>query len=492
MPTLTAQWTTAKSDLDKCKALFAKDDWAKIDKAGNLAAALKVFDKGGGYEAWHKAMLLVRASKTAYEVRIRAVMKSIEAAKKQGSPAYKALQKMEKALLAILQEGDRLAQPPRPGSGTVPYPMRTYNLAAGFKPKYLTLSSTEVNVAIQIDKALDELIKAGQENLKISYLGEVALAELSKAGDAFKATMQDIDGKIKDLDSDAREKKIKEANEVLKHYAKIMEDRANAAVEKEWQAYLARKQYLKDFRVACVVKIVLGTVGAAVSIASAALTFGALWMNVLAAAKALTSVAEAVKTFAQKIDSVYADLVKEYAAIGKLNAQREQAKQAGQGQKASKAGQAAKEVVTNLLPITRNMITASSNVEAKAKQLQALASKVEQVANTLTGQLNLCVNSMAKLPVKTPKAMEPDVAKLDKTFTELFAKISTLHQEAISYAKFGDLVMKEAQKLRKEDSWTGTAACDATNLGSRAASLYGLANFAVEAAKHGTTLLSMV
>jgi hypothetical protein len=492
MPTLTAQWTTAKSDLDKCKALFAKDDWAKIDKAGNLVSALKAFDKGGGFPEWQKTIMLVRASKTAYDLRIRAVMKAAEAAKKKDSPAYKALLRMEKALLAILEEGDKMAQPPRPGSGSVPYPMRVYNLASGFKPKYLTLSSTQVHIVIQIDKTLDELIKAGQENLKISYLGEVALAELAKAGDAFQKTMQEIDGKVKDLDSAGREAKIKEANEVLKHYAKIMEDRANAAVMKEWQAYLGRKQYLKDFRVACVAKIVLGTVGAAVSIASAALTFGALWMNVLAAAKALSSVASAVQTFAQKIDSVYAELVKDYAVVNKLNLQREAAKKAGEGQKASKAGQAAKELVANLLPITKNMITAASTVEAKAKQLQALASKVEQLANTLTGQMNICVNSMAKIPHPTPKVMEPDVAKLHKTFTELFEKISKLHQEAISYAKFGDLVMKEAQKLRKEDSWTGVASCDATNLGSRAVSLYSLANFAVEVAKHGTTLLSMV
>jgi hypothetical protein len=138
------------------------------------------------------------------------------------------------------------------------------------------------------------------------------------------------------------------------------------------------------------------------------------------------------------------------------------------------------------------MLTAASNVEAKAKQLMALASKVEEQANGLTGKLNACTDAIAALPSKTPKAMQPDIDKLDKTFTTLFTSISAMHQQAISYAKFGDLVQKEVQKLRKEDSWTGVLATDATNLGSRAVTLYGAANFALEAAKHGTTLLSLV
>src|SRR5580698_7681817 len=101
MPTLFARWTTVKAELDKCKALYPKDAWAKLDQTSPLVSALKAFDKADGYEGWHKAVLTVRTAKTGYDTQLRAVMKTIEAAGKNGSPAYKALDKMEKSLVSI-------------------------------------------------------------------------------------------------------------------------------------------------------------------------------------------------------------------------------------------------------------------------------------------------------------------------------------------------------------------------------------------------------
>src|SRR5262249_12580983 len=100
-------------------------------------------------------------------------------------------------------------------------------------------------------------------------------------------------------DEAKRTAKVKEANEVVKHYGKIVEDRMHAAVKAEWQKYLARKKHLSDFRVKSGVKVALGTIGIGVAVASAALSFGALWMNVLAAAKGALDLAQVLKTLTE-------------------------------------------------------------------------------------------------------------------------------------------------------------------------------------------------
>ena len=121
------------------------------------------------------------------------------------------------------------------------------------------------------------MIKQGKESLKINHLGDVAKAEVEKSSGAFTATIEDIEKKIAKevLDGKETDKKIKEANEVLKHYAKIVEANVNAAVQKEWMGYLSRRKHLKDFRIKCGLKMVLGTIGAGIAISSAVLTFGA-------------------------------------------------------------------------------------------------------------------------------------------------------------------------------------------------------------------------
>jgi hypothetical protein len=494
MPTFYERWSTAKADFDKCKPLFSADLLTKLNKGANLGPALKTFDKADGYEARSKAMMPVRTAKEVYDREIRVVMKVIVDAKKKDSPAYKALEKLEKSLLSILVDADKKAQPPRPGGGTVPYEvLRSFNLAGSFKPKYLDLQTTRVDVVIEVDKTLDELIKNGQESLKIEHLGDVAKEELVKVGDVFAKTVAAIDDKVKDLNAAGRETKIKEANEALKHYAQIVQDRLNGAVEREWQSYLARKKYLRDFRIKCGVKIALGTVGVAIAVTSAAMSFGTLWMNVVAAAKGVSDLAQTIKTWAENLDTVYETLVKNIEAVNKLNFQREQAKKAGQGQKASKAGAAAKEVLTGILPITKNMVTSASSVEDRAKQMLGLVSKLENQADKLVGQLNAGVALMTKLPEKqmTP-ALKADAEKMDQTFQKLFTEISDLHRKSQNCAKFGERALMEVKKLRVNDLWTGGLAAEATGMGTKGVAIYALANFALEAAKHGTTLLSLI
>src|SRR5947209_5780972 len=103
--------------------------------------------------------------------------------------------------------------------------LRNFNLAGDYKSKVLDVEATRVDVTIEVDKELDDLIKEGKESLKIADLGDVAKKEIEKIADDFVATIKGIEKKIERdmLDEDATAKLVKEANEVLKHYAKIVE-----------------------------------------------------------------------------------------------------------------------------------------------------------------------------------------------------------------------------------------------------------------------------
>ena len=413
--------------------------------------------------------------------------------KATASGARKALQGLYVTLLDVWEQAEKIAQPPRPGGGTVnSQVLRSINLAGGFKPKYLDIKATKVDVFIEIDKVMSDLIAEGAESLKVAHLGEVALKEIEAVGTAFSDTMKAIDAKIGTmlLDEKLRTEKIREANEVLRHYAAIVSDRANAAVQTEWQGYLARRDYLSAFRVKCVTKIVLGTIGVGVALASAALTFGALWMNVVAAAKGIAEVAQTVKTWAKDADEVYKSLIEDIGDINALNEKRERAKAANKGQKASKTKEAAKELATALLPLTKPLLKSASDFEARAKQFLGLISKLEDQADKLVKDVNAGQALIRKMPAGMSAEQQKQVDEISGKFTEMVTEIAELHQRAQRGARFGEKALKAVQKLRKEDSWVGDfGAENAAGYGTKGTALYAAANFAYECAMHGKALI---
>lgn len=207
----------------------------------------------------------------------------------------------------------------------------------------------------------------------------------------------------------------------------------------------------------------------------------------------MPDIAQTIKTWAQDLDTVYARLVKDVDQIHTLNQQREQAKKQEKSQAASKLKQAGKERVTGVLPITKNMISSASSVEDRARQLLGLVSKLENRADLLTGQLHATIKLMSKLPEKQmSEALKKDADKLQATSEKMFADITDLHQKSQRCAKSGERALAAVQKLRVEDLWTGAAAAEGTGAGAKGVAVCALVNFAVEVAKHGTTLLSLL
>ena len=372
--------------------------------------------------------------------------------------------------------------------------LKNYKIAGDLKFKYLDVEATRVEVEIEVDGALDELIKSGKESLKIQHLGDVAKAEIDKVAGLFTDTMEDIERKIeKDkLNEAATKAKVDEANAVLKHYAQIVKGNAEAAVEKEWQSYLSRRSHLKGFRIKCGIKLFLGSIGVGVAVASAALSFGALWMNIAVAVKGITDLIQTAKTWAKDIDGVYADLRKDIGKVDELNKEREKAYKENNGQKLSKTKEGLKELTNALLPITKSMMKCTSEVENTCKQFLGLISKLESQADDIVGDLNKATKLMSKLPEKEMSAELKKLAKeMDKNFEKLFDEIVELHRKSQNAAKFGDRCYAAAKKLRKEDNWGPLDPENSLDAGKHAVVAYAVANFIYQCCMEGKALIPM-
>lgn len=373
--------------------------------------------------------------------------------------------------------------------------LRNFNLNGGLKSKYLDVKATQISIDIEIDDALNDLIKAGKESLKISHLGDVAKAEVEKASKAFVATIQGIDTKLAKMLTDGEKiaTEVKEANEVLTYYSKIVKSNVEGAVQREWQAYVSRRKHLSAFRVKCVTKIALGTIGLGVAVGSAVLSFGALWWNVCVAAKVVSDLVQTCKTWAQDLDDVYASLVKDIEKVDELNQQREKALNTKEAQKLSKTKEGLKELMNGVLPITKSMLKATSEVENTCKQYMGLVAKLENKADDIVGELNKAVKGMSKLP---EKSMSPELKKIaaqvQTQFEKLFEEIADLHRKTQSAAKFGERAMKATKKLRASDSWGSLDPERSLDISKHGISGYSVANFLVQLLMNGKDIIALI
>jgi phage shock protein A len=458
-----------------------------LSQGRDFGPALKKFDGASNYEARMKALPDVLRAKTDYEDEIGAALKKTES--KIGKKAQEMLLKQ---IDGIWKEVEVLAQPPRPSGQMVSsYTLRSFNLAAGVKTKCLKVNPIPITVEIEVDKVFKELIDSGAAGLRADELGEVALKELEKVSDAFRDTIMTVDAGI-EKDISTLEAKTKEANEVLAHYGRIVEDRVNVAVQTAWKSYLQRKKDLTSFQIKSATKIVLGTIGVAVAVASVVASFGTAWMNIIAACKGIAEVGKAIKTAAEGIDTVYAKLIDDMEHVDKLNQQREAAKKKGDGQKASKAKQVGKELVAAVLPVTKDMLKATSAIEARCVQFNGLISKLEASVDELSGKIEKITKNLTGLPDRMLGTEQINLnRRMNKTVKSLFDDIAEMHKNTKKCTRFSDAAMKAVKKLKAEDSWIGTTETGGS-VGSKGVAIYALANFCLACADNGKQLLSLL
>ena len=476
-------WKTAKDKAFKSNSL-PPEMVMELSQGYDFGPALAAFGKADSFEKRKKAVVAVLKAKTAYEKAIKDVLKSVKEPKQKA-----ALSILANSIEAIWVAVDKATQPVRPSGSMVNYEVLSqFNLASGLKLKYLDVKATTVTCYIEIDTVLDGLIKAGEESLKVQHLGEVAKAEIEKVRSAFTGTMKDIEDKIAKKPEIAADK-IKEANEVLKHYARVVENLVNAAVQAEWAKYIARRQHLSDFKLKSGLKITLGVVAIGVAAASVGLSFGAAWINIIAICKGVADLVQNIRTLTQDIEKTHSVLNTDIGKIRTLNQQREEAKKKGAGQKASKTAEAAKELANSLLPVTKLMVRSASTVEASAQQLLGQVSKIEDGADKTVGALNKVLKQVQSLPEKEMTAAQKKAAKnLSEAIGKYFTEIGAMHKKAQEYGDFGDNCLAATKRLKSEDAWVAqTSTC--ANYSVRGVAAYSAANFVFQCAMAGKSLI---
>ena len=327
-------------------------------------------------------------------------------------------------------------------------------------------------------------------------IADVTTKGLEELKARFKDTILKVDATIKsNLAKDPKiiEKKTKEANEVLKYYKTLIEDDMKRRVAAEWARFIGNRKELAEFRTNTAVKVVLGTIGVGVAVASVALSFGAAWPNIVAIVKGISDIGKAIKTATESMDTTYERLFKNLGEIDKLNQQRRKAEEQGKGQKAAKAKQAAKEVVAGVLPITKLMLKTASAVKDDCKKFRGDISKLETQADQLSGRLNKILKELHGLPDKELTAAQRKVcAEMTKGVDDLIAQITDLTVKSTNAGAFAARVEKAVKELEGHDEWGGTLAGQVVGVGSKGAAISGLTNFITACANHGVTLIAMI
>jgi len=494
MSDLYSRWKAAKdhffaADLDTDS--LPPDFVDAIQQGFGLGPALKSFDAADSVDKRIKRVVPVLKAKDEYDAELRTALRGTKI-----EEARKALSKLQAELAAIWVEANQAAQPPRPSAQMVnAVKLRNFNLADGAKPVFLKIDPIKVDVSIDVDKELQRLIDSGQESLKIDYLGRKAEEQLGTLRGLFTDTIMKVDKTIT-ADPTKLKDKTSEANQVLKHYAGIVQDTLDRAVQAEWQKYAQRQAYLREFQVKTGAKIALTTISISVAAASFVLSFGTAWVNLLVIAKGVMELAKNIDKLSEGIETTGTALMKDQQHVSELNAQREAAKKQdgngkGKGQARSKAKELSKEVLAAIMPITRDMVKAASAIEARCKQFLGQVSKLDSEADGLVGQLNTARKQLSGVPDAMLSAEQRAAGKkMAAAIDDLFTAITRLHKKAQACAGFGEGVLEAVKTLRKEDAWAPYAESGAGG-GAKAVAIYGLANFMFACAEHGHALIPL-
>lgn len=481
------EWKLVKDNFIKRAREVPPEFGMALSLGNDLGPALKAFDAAGNFDARMKAMPKVMRAKIGYERDINETLKITKS--RIGRAGLTALMNQ---IDRIFAEVEAAAQPPRPSGQMVPtYKLRDWDLAAGVKPIYLKIDPIMITVEMECDKVFKELLDAKQAGIRAQDFGDAAITELQKLRVDFGKVIMSVDAKI-GADMTLLAAKTKEVNEVLRYYGKLVQDNVDRAVQTAWKEYLGRRTDLSEFRVASATKVVLGSIGVAVAVASAVLTFGVAWMNILAACKGVVDIAKSIKTWSEEIDTVWEKLIKDIEGIAKLNAQRDAAKKSGKGQKASKAKQVGKEAVAAVLPFAKDLVSALSATESRVKQFRALISKLEGKTDELSGRIDKITSNLNGSPDRMLTTSQINLQRrMKKTLDTLFTEIGAMHLENNGAIEFAKAAQTAVDKLNAEDTWTGKIT-KAGGVGSKGTAIYAASNFCVECAMKGKQLISLL
>lgn len=471
MSNFKAEWKAAKLLWDKAGATtlekptleqMKKLGWDKLD----LGKKLGVLDAAKELDKRRAAMAPVSLVIEKYQLALK---KGIDLTK--DSKAETGLKKLRVALGEILKEANASVQDPEPsGRAEELLLVAVQNAAGGVRTEWLQVGAIDIKSYLVVDAEVMRLEKAGELGYRWTELQKACADVVAQSSKAFAETIKVLDEKIGQMAREARtpsdakaiEAKKTEANEVLRHYAKIVERNTNAVVDKYWQRALARQAYLKNFKSECKTDVAMSGVAIAVSAVSIAMTFGAAALSAAVIAKSVMDIGITLAKYYRSATEVEAVLAGHMKDVRKIYEQRVAAKAKGEGQKASKAGQMGKEAIASALgPISASLLTTTSRTLKEAKEYLGKLSETEAEAGKMWKQLNDFTSQFPSAPEGPDARSNAEMRALHNNFKAM----NKQYQDFINSLRDNDIAWGErceeiCENLKKEDylpDWTQKA-----------------------------------
>jgi hypothetical protein len=426
-------------------AQMGKQGWDKGDLAGKLGAVDQATTLDAKKTAWTPAFTLM----TSYAGILDKASSASKSAK-----AKTELDKLAKSLDVLLEDGRKSTADPKPTGRAAKVDLVSgFNLAAGLKTKWLKAGAVMINAYFVFDDAVTELEKAGELGYQWSEVQKACSARVEKDRDAFLATIKELDAKISILSKEDRDKKVKEANDVLKHYAKIVETNLNKVADDYWARALKRRAYLKAFKTECKKDIALSTIAIATSVVSIAMTFGAAAPSAIVIAKAVLDIALTLDKLDRDADRVKSDLAEKMKTIEALYGERKKAKKTGASQAASKAAQVGKTAVASALgPAGAKLMTTAVDTLKEAQEFTGRLSETEKEAGKLSKKIDEFTRKFPSSPEGPDAASSEQMRKVYQSFLTMEQCYADFTNELQRDINWGEKCIAVCEALKKEDA----------------------------------------
>jgi hypothetical protein len=422
------------------------------------------------------------------QARLPAVTKAIDgyfslidsAASGASGEAARHLKALRQELKEISLMVMAMAQPPAP-SGRAKELELVYarNLAGGLRPKWLQPGAIEVQAWVVVDEEYLKLVRNGWvEDAHIQMMKAVQKeVELHTA--AFRDTILKIDAKMNGFSAREREAKVKEANEVLRHYKNIVERRINEIVDQVWKERTQRHAYLAKFKKECRVKIGVSAVTVLVGSASAALSLGAAFTNLFAVAKGIYDLAKTLDKMTRDVQETERELAKVLAKTSDLVERRIKAVEKQTGQKIDKMKEAGKELAKGVLGEAHKLFFSTiSDAEAVAGEYYGKLTKLEAKRAEMYKRIVEFTDNFPSTPGIAGDEIKKTLHAMHRKFQALQLQYESFDRDLdkrLEKGKRALALVKEAQEFDKAAVWAKKVAF----LGGIAAGLSSVANLAL-------------
>lgn len=451
---LKDDWKSAKSAWEKTGQpkleapvldQMKKAGWDK----GDFSKKLETFDKAKTLSDKRTAWSAAQDTAEKYTAAVRKAKTATKSAM-----ASSGLGALDKALAEILKSGKDGTQDPKPsGRAEKTELVAAQNAAGGIRPKWLEVGAIDIKAYLVVDALVMQLEKDDEIGFHWTELQKACAAEVAKSTDAFAKTIMAIDAKLQILEEKDRTAKIKEANEVLKHYKGIVESNVNRIVDDYWARALKRQAYLKDFKKECKIDIAMSGVAIAVSTVSMAMSFGAAALSAVVIAKAVLDIALTLEKLDRSAATTAKSLADNMESIEALYDQRMEAKKKGEGQSGSRAGQAAKTALASALgPISAKLMTTTPRTLKEAKEYVGKLSEAETEAGKMQKKVVEFTSKFPSAPEGPDARKSRDMATVHRNFMAMNQQYQDFAAQLRADIKWGESCIDVCEKLSDEDA----------------------------------------